>query len=100
MNTGDSGCGKERTVVTQGSCMVCAQLVRTGHSGWKGSDTVAVNRRKGWLCWSYDGSDQECAGRGSIGCTSGGSGSGSGGGKGFATGGRYEVTKWPSPSLV
>ena len=47
MDTGDSGCGKERTAVakapvTQGSCVVCAQLVRTGHSGWQGSSTVAA----------------------------------------------------------
>ena len=47
MDTGDSGCGKEPTVVakaavTQGSCVVCAQLVRTGHSGWQGSATVAA----------------------------------------------------------
>ena len=59
MDTGDSGCGKERTAVTQGSCVVCAQLVRTGHSGWKGSATVTVNRRQGRICWSYGGSDQE-----------------------------------------
>ena len=49
MDTGDSGCGKERTAVTQGSCVVCAQLVRTGNSGWKGSATVAVTRRQGRL---------------------------------------------------
>ena len=64
MDTGDSGCGKVRmavakAVVTQGSCVVCAQLVRTGYSGWQGSATVAVNRRQGRLCWNYDGSDQE-----------------------------------------
>ena len=38
MDTGDSGCSKERTavakvVVTQGSCVVSAQLVRIGHRG-------------------------------------------------------------------
>ena len=93
MDTGDSGCGKERTAVakaavTQGSCVVCAQLVQTGYSGWKGSATVAVNRRQGWLCWSYGGSDQECAGRGSNDSVGGGSGHG----RGFAMGGRYEVT--------
>ena len=95
-----TGGGKPGTVNDQGSAVVCAQLVRTRHSGWKGSDTVAVNRRQGRLCWSYDGSDQECAGRGSIGGTGGGSGGSSGGGRGFATGGRYEVAKWPSPSPV
>ena len=47
MDTGDIGCGKERTTVakaavTQGSCVVCAQLVRTRHSGWQGSATVAA----------------------------------------------------------
>ena len=47
MDTGDSGCGKERTAVakaavTQGSCVVCGQLVRTGHRGWQGSATVAA----------------------------------------------------------
>ena len=93
MDTGDNGCGKERTAVakaavTQGSCVVCAQLVRTGYSGWKGLATVAVNRRQGRLCWSYGGSDQECAGRGS----NSGAGGGSGHGRGFAMGGRYEVT--------
>ena len=77
--------------VTQGSCVVCAQLVRTGHSGWKGSATVAVNRRQGRLCWSYGGSDQECTGRGSNGA-GGGSGLSHGGGRGWAMGGRYEVT--------
>ena len=87
MDTGDSGCGKERTAVTKGSYVVCAQLVRTGHSGWKGSATVAVTRRQGRLCWSYDGSDQECTGRGSNGV-----GGGSGHGRGFSMGGRYEVT--------
>ena len=91
MDTGDNGCGKERTAVTQGSCVVCAQLVRTGHSGWKGSATVAVSRRQGRLCWSYGSSDQECTGRGSNGA-GGGSGLSYGGGRGRAMGGRYEVT--------
>ena len=59
MDTGDSSCDKERKAVTQGSCVVCAQLVQTGHRGWKGSATVTVNRRQGRLCWSYSGSDQE-----------------------------------------
>ena len=47
MDTGDSCCGKElkavaKAAVTQGSCVVCAQLVRIGHSGWQGSATVAA----------------------------------------------------------
>ena len=91
MDTGDNGCGKERTAVTQGSCVVCAQLVRTWHSGWKGSATVAVNRRQGRLCWSYGDSDQECAGRGSN-DAGGGSGLSYRGGRGRAMGGRYDVT--------
>ena len=50
MDTSDSGCGKEWTVVakaavTQGSCVVCAQLVRTGQRGWQGSATVAAGTR-------------------------------------------------------
>ena len=49
MDIGDSGCGKERTAVAKGSCVVCALMVRTGYHGWKGSATVAVNRRYGWL---------------------------------------------------
>ena len=59
-----TGGGKPGTVNDQGSAVVCAQLVRTEHSGCKGSATVAVNRRQGRLCWSYGGSDQECTGRG------------------------------------
>ena len=35
-----------KAAMTQGSCVVCAHLVRTGHSGWQGSATVAVNRRQ------------------------------------------------------
>ena len=31
-----------KAAVTQGSCVLCAQLVRTGHSGWQGSATVAA----------------------------------------------------------
>ena len=54
-----SGWGSSSGCENQGSCVVCVQLVRTGHSGWKGAATVAVNRRQGRLCWSYGGSDQE-----------------------------------------
>ena len=42
MDTGDSGYGKERTAVAQSSCVVCAQLVRTGYSSRQCSATVVA----------------------------------------------------------
>ena len=49
MDTGDSGCGKERTAVakvdvTQGSCVVCPQLVRTDSIG-EGTPTADARAR-------------------------------------------------------